>query len=125
LIAEILLSRILLYPLSTLNLQLFFQCLNNKPGYCYSAPQFDGAGQTDGEELRDDGPHCTHIHRGPISDNPELEPAQKLDPILDTRSTSTSQGLRNINLDSKTDPVTSKHGVDSLQIHVCTVVRSH
>jgi hypothetical protein len=109
LIAEILLSRILLYPLSNLHLQLFFQCLTNEPGNWYSAPQFDGAEPTESDELRNDGPHCTHVHRGPISDNPELEPAQKLDPILDTRSMSASHGPRHINLDSKADPVTSKH----------------
>jgi hypothetical protein len=124
LIAEILLSRILLYPLSNLHLQLFFQCLTNEPGNWYSAPQFDGAGPTESDELRNDGPHCTHVHRGPISDNPELEPAQKLDPILDTRSMSASHGPRHINLDSKADPVTSKHGVDTLQIHVYGSSRS-
>jgi hypothetical protein len=104
---------------------LHFQFLTNGLDESYSAPQFDGAGSTHGEAQHDHGPHWTHIHRGSISDTSGLEPAQKLDPILDPRSMPTSCCPHNINLDSDSAPRAGPYSdSESAPTHQCDVLNN-
>ncbi|XPS73356.1 hypothetical protein M3J09_005504 [Ascochyta lentis] len=54
--------------------------------------------------------HAEHIHRGSISGGTTLEPAQKLDPILDVEEGSTNYGSHNTNVANKLDPRVGSDG---------------
>jgi hypothetical protein len=95
-------------PLSSIQPSYYSHSLTNGSGCSCSTSQTDGAGSTDGEVQQSHGPHWTHTHRGMVSDCPELEPAQKLDPLLSPEVRSTNNCPDSTNVDGRTESLVEK-----------------